>query len=68
VVQTFFDEPLSGQDMQIAPTEVLVDEGRRLVFTPGFLTGTSLADVAAGIEKMVRALLSLPVRELNVIH
>ena len=68
VVQTFLDEPLSDQDMQLAATDVLVDEARRLVFTPGFLTGATLPEVASGIEKMVRAMLSLPARELHVIH
>ncbi|HEY3176004.1 MAG TPA: hypothetical protein VGK94_09645 [Candidatus Polarisedimenticolia bacterium] len=68
VVQTFLDEPLSDEDMRMAPTDVLVDEDRRLLFTPGFLTATSLPDVASGIEKMVRAMLSLPARELHVIH
>ena len=68
VVQTFLDEPLSDQDMQMAATDVVVDEERRLVFTPGFLTGATLSEVATGIEKMVRAMLSLPARELHVIH
>lgn len=68
VVQTFFGEPLSSDEMQMAATDVLVDEERRLLFTPGFLTGASLADVATGIEKMVRSLLAMPGRELHVIH
>jgi len=68
VVQTFFDEPLSGEDMQMAATDVLVDEQRRLAFTPGFLTGASLADVATGVEKMIRRILDMPSRELNLIN
>ena len=68
VVQTFFDEPLSENDMQLAATDIVIDEARRLVFTPGFLTGASLPDVATGIEKMVRAVLRMPGRELHVIH
>ena len=68
VVQTYLGEPLSDEDMRLAAGEIVVDEARRLVFTPGFLTGASLADVAVGIDKMVRAVLGMPARELHVIH
>jgi enhancing lycopene biosynthesis protein 2 len=68
VVCAFFNEPLSGDEMQMPAGEIQVDEGRRVVFTPGFLTGGSLPDVATGIDRMVRALLNLPARELHVIH
>jgi enhancing lycopene biosynthesis protein 2 len=68
VVQTFFNEPLSPDDMQMSATDIVVDEQRRLVFTPGFLTGASLPDVAIGIDKLVQAVLRLPARELHVIH
>ncbi len=68
LVQTFLDEPLGEDDMQLAATEVLVDEPRRLVFTPGFLTGTSLSEVAVGIDRMVQALMRLSGARLNVIH
>ena len=68
VVQTFFDEPLSEDDMRMPAQDVVVDEQRRLVFTPGFLTGASLPDVATGIDRMVQAILRLPGRELHVIH
>jgi len=68
LVQTFLEEPLSEDDMQLAPTEILVDETRRLVFTPGFLTATTLLEAAAGIEKMVQAVLRMSGSRLNVIH
>ncbi|HZI95313.1 MAG TPA: isoprenoid biosynthesis protein ElbB [Patescibacteria group bacterium] len=68
VMQTFFDEPLSEDDMRLPATDVLVDDKRRLVFTPGFLTGASLPDVATGIDRMVQAVLRMPGRELHVIH
>ncbi len=68
VVQAFFGEPLSQEEMQMPATEILVDEARRLVFTPGFLTGASLAEVATGIERMVGAMLRLPSRGLQVLH
>jgi enhancing lycopene biosynthesis protein 2 len=68
LVQTFLDEPLAEEDMQLAATEVLIDEARRLAFTPGFLTGTSLSEVAVGIDRMVQALMKLSgPRTLNVI-
>jgi enhancing lycopene biosynthesis protein 2 len=66
VVQTFLGEPLPESDMQMAATEVEVDEARHLAFTPGFLTGASLVEVAAGIDKLVQALLRMPARELRV--
>jgi len=68
LVQTFFDEPLGEEDMQIPATEVVVDESRRLAFTPGFLTATSLSEVAVGIDRMVQALMRLSGARLNVIH
>ncbi len=68
VVSAYFNEPLSGDEMQMPAADIQVDEERRLVFTPGFLTGAALPDVATGIERLVRALLNLPARELHVIH
>jgi len=68
VVQTFLGEPLSEDDMRVAANDVVVDEARRLAFTPGFLTGTSLPEVASGIDKMVQSLLRMATRELHVIH
>jgi len=68
VVRTFLGEPLSEDDMRTPASEVVVDEVRRLAFTPGFLTGTSLSEVAAGIDRLVQVLLRLATRELHVIH
>ena len=68
VVQAFLDEPLSQDDMQLPATEILVDEERRLVFTPGFLTGASLLEVAMGIEKMVAAVLSMGASRLAIVR
>ena len=67
VVQTFLDEPLSESDMRLPATEVEADEARGLYFTPGFLTGTSLPEVATGIDRMVQAMLRLPSRRLRVV-
>lgn len=68
VVQTFLGEPLSDEDMRVAASDVVVDEERRLAFTPGFLTGVSLTEVATGIDRLVQALLRMTTRELHVIH
>ncbi len=68
VVQAFLDEPLSQDDMHLPAGEILVDEERRLVFTPGFLTGASLPEVAAGIEKMVAAVLSMGASRLSIVR
>ncbi len=67
VLQTHIGEPLSQEDMSMPATEILVDEARRLVFTPGFLTGASLPDVASGIDKMIGALLGMPSARLRII-
>jgi len=67
VVQAFLDEPLSQDDMHLSAGEILVDEERRLVFTPGFLTGASLPEVATGIEKMVAAVLSMGASRLAIV-
>ena len=68
VVRTFLGEPLSEDDMRTPATDVIVDEIRRLAFTPGFLTGASLSEVATGIDRLVQTLLRLATRELHVIH
>ncbi len=39
-----------------SPREALVDEERRLAWTPGFLTAPRPDDAAAGIERMIDAL------------
>jgi enhancing lycopene biosynthesis protein 2 len=68
VVKTFLQEPLSEDDMRTAAGDVVVDEARRLAFTPGFLTGVSLTEVATGIDRLVQTLLRMATRELHVIH
>lgn len=67
IVRAFHGEPLSADDMQMPATEVLVDERRRLVFTPGFLTATSMNDVAIGIDRLVAAMMALSAPRLRVI-
>jgi hypothetical protein len=41
------------------PAALRVDEGHRLIFTPGFAGFTRLTDVRAGIEAMVRKLIEM---------
>lgn len=60
VVQSYFGDPLSQDDLTMPATEFVVDDARRLFFTPGFLSGGSLPDVAEGIDGMVRAMLAVP--------
>ena len=67
LVQTFIGEPLSQDDMNLSAGEIIVDDTRRLVFTPGFLTGASLAEVATGIDRMVRKVLEMSANPLEVI-
>jgi len=68
VVQTFLGEPLSEDDMKLSASDVVVDEERRLMFTPGFLTGASLSEVATGIDKLVQKMLAMAGGGLHVIH
>ncbi len=67
LIQTFIGEPLSQDDMDLSAGESLVDETRRLVFTPGFLTAASLAEVANGIDRMVKKVLEMAASPLQVI-
>ncbi len=59
VLRAYFGGDLSEEDLSTAPTAAVVDEERRTLFTPGFLTGNGPAEVAAGIDAMVGRLLRM---------
>ena len=50
------DRALSQQVIGMPASEISVDEETRTIFTPGFMGTSDLADVAAGVEKLVDAL------------
>jgi enhancing lycopene biosynthesis protein 2 len=47
------DRPLDGSPISVPPTEVVVDDERRTLFTPGFLATDEITDAARGLERLV---------------
>lgn len=58
LLATILDLPLEEDPFAVPPAEIRVDEDRRLVWAPGYLTGDRIGEVAAGIERMVEAVLA----------
>lgn len=52
-------ETMGGRHHDCAVSEIWVDEGNRLVSTPAYMLGPGIADVAVGIEKLVKQILKL---------
>ncbi len=67
IVRAYFEEELSDEDLSVPATEVIVDEERRTLFTPGFLTAVRIGEVARGIDAMIDALLRMSARGLQVL-
>lgn len=68
VVAAWLGEPLDESDLSMGAADVRVDEGRKLVFTPGFLSGARLSDVARGIGKLVEHVLAMAASGLPVMR
>jgi len=68
VLTAYFGEAMSEADLTMPATEVIVDEKRRLAFTPGFLTGSRLADVARGIDSLVASIVRMAAASLPVLQ
>ncbi len=51
-------ESLGPEPLALAATEVEADEARRFYYTPGFLVTDRIAEVAAGVEKLVSRLVA----------
>jgi enhancing lycopene biosynthesis protein 2 len=68
VLRAYLAEDLSEADLTIPASEVVVDQERRLLFTPGYLTATRLSEAASGVEKMVGMLLKLAAAGLPVVR
>ena len=47
------DRPLDGAPMAVPPTEIVVDEERKTLFTPGFMGTDDITDVARGLDRLV---------------
>jgi enhancing lycopene biosynthesis protein 2 len=52
LVATILGLPLEEDPFSTPPTEIRVDEERGLVWTPGFLSGDRIVEVARGIDAM----------------
>ena len=59
VLSAYFGEDLGQEDLRTPASEVVIDEKRRTLFTPGFLTGPRLSEVARGIDALVAALVRM---------
>ena len=58
LVATVLGLPLDEDPFSVPPFEIRVDEERGLVWTPGYLTGDRISEVATGIDRMVEAVLA----------
>jgi enhancing lycopene biosynthesis protein 2 len=47
------DRPLDGAPMTVPPGEIVVDEARGTLFTPGFMGTDEIAEAACGLERLV---------------
>jgi len=53
LVATILGLPLEEDPFSTPPSEIRVDEARGLVWTPGFLSGDRIVEVARGIDALV---------------
>ena len=56
VLDRLFGDPLPSAALSVAAGEIVVDEERKTLFTPGFMGGDSLSAVAAGIDRLAEEL------------
>ena len=52
-------ETMGGRHHDCAVSEIWVDKGNRLVSTPAYMLGPGIAEVAVGIEKLVKQILEM---------
>ena len=67
LVSTVLGLPLEEDPFSVPPFEIREDEERGLVWTPGYMTGDRISEVATGIERMVAAILRRVPRGLEVL-
>ena len=56
VLDRLFGDPLPSAALSVAAGEIVVDEERKTLLTPGFMGGDSLSAVAAGIDRLAEEL------------
>lgn len=52
-------EAIGGIHVKVGADQIVVDTSKRLVTTPGYMTGESITSVSLGISKMVQKVLSM---------
>ncbi|MBI9085134.1 MAG: isoprenoid biosynthesis glyoxalase ElbB [Desulfobacterales bacterium] len=52
-------ETMGGKHRNCGVSEIWVDEANRLVSTPAYMLGEGIADVAEGIEKLVKKIMAM---------
>jgi enhancing lycopene biosynthesis protein 2 len=67
LVATILGLPLEEDPFSTPPTEIRIDEARGLVWTPGFLSGDRIADVARGIDAMAAEVVRRASKGLEVL-
>jgi enhancing lycopene biosynthesis protein 2 len=67
LVATILGLPLEEDPFSTPPTEIRVDEERGLVWTPGFLSGDRISDVARGIDAMTAEVVRRASKGLEVL-
>ena len=67
LVATILGLPLEEDPFSLPPTEIRVDEERGLVWTPGFLSGDRIVDVARGIDALVAEVVRRASKGLEVL-
>lgn len=50
---------LGSENKPAAVTDIVIDEANRIVSTPAYMLGPNIANVAAGIEKLVKKVIEL---------
>lgn len=66
LTSTVLGLPLDEDPFSTPATEIRIDEGRGIVWTPGFLVSSDVAEVAVGIDRMIAELLRRAARSLPV--
>lgn len=67
LVATVLGLPLEEDPFSVPPFEIRVDDERRHIWTPGYLTGDRISEVATGIDRMVGAVLERASKGLPVL-
>jgi enhancing lycopene biosynthesis protein 2 len=68
LVSTMLGLPLDEDPFSTPPSEIRVDGERGIVWTPGFLSGDRISEIAVGIDRMVEEVLKRVSKALEVLQ